>query len=64
MAAVVLSHTAFNLDRRMKLAMDTPFEGVLSFDEAGSIIFVNHFFSLNCNCKLNTSVKWQQPQAA
>ena len=19
---------------------------------------------LNCNCKLNTSVKWQQPQAA
>ena len=45
MAAVVLSHTAFNLDRRMKLAMDTPYEGVLSFDEAGSIIFVNHFFS-------------------
>jgi transcriptional regulator with PAS, ATPase and Fis domain len=45
MGAVVLSHTAFNLDRRMKLAMDTPFEGMLSFDETGTIFFVNHFFA-------------------
>ncbi|HWR29516.1 MAG TPA: sigma 54-interacting transcriptional regulator [Negativicutes bacterium] len=45
MGAIVLSHTAFNLDRRMRLAMDTPFEGILSFDESGDIFFVNNFFA-------------------
>ena len=29
------------------------------------VILSSHVFKfLNCNCKLNTSVKWQQPQAA
>ncbi len=45
MGAIVASHNEFNLDHRMKLAMDTPFEGILSFDEAGAIFFVNNFFA-------------------
>ena len=35
---------------------------VLSYPAAGDIVGKNIF--LNCNCKLNTLVKWQQPQAA
>ena len=45
MGAIVSSHNEINLDHRMKLAMDTPFEGILSFDEAGAIFFVNNFFA-------------------
>lgn len=45
MGAVVSNQNEFNLDRRMKLAMETPFEGILSFDEAGAIFFVNNFLA-------------------
>jgi len=33
------------MDNRMALSMDTPFEGVLAFDESGSIFFVNNFIA-------------------
>ena len=44
MGANVLQHASFQDDHRMCLAMDTPFEGILAFDESGSVFFVNNFF--------------------
>ena len=44
MGANVLQHASFQDDHRMRLAMDTPFEGILAFDESGSVFFVNNFF--------------------